>query len=853
MIRKFDNRGVSMLLEYLILISILSVFVFLLSMNINKVLEESQIESVVENQFSDVASEVSSQIVDSLAVYPRNGYLKTKVFMPESIGDIEYTVGLENGSVVITSELGRFQKTLSLGAAGILKLNLSGQTHSLAERHELNYTKISPTYPSAVLKLKPAAVLANYTTPGCFEVDVSKSSAMGVYNWRVELWNGTVITGDSGNTVTEVCVYWNPIEFNNYCYNESGGAIGNTAWCNLTLTVTDIRGLNDTDNATILISKISEVEPGLYIKKFVNPPQTEPGRPVELHIYLNGRGFRTQATNLSVVTVIDTSGSMDDETYYGNFAGNVSPRVWEVTYRINSSWKNSRILVTLSSPDSMSPWWDGYDKDDAFVMDVYQADGDYYRVIPSGWSNELGSANGIFFYDSRVTNSEIGNWTFRAVVAIPKSIPLELKLYKRVSGSWVLQKTFSTTYHPNYYTQQIELPSGYTDSDQFEYLAAEIYDVYKDDFFAWLDSDLCYYGGEYGVCRTGTVLAGTHNLYIAPRFPGAQQFEGEFYIQKLDSAKIASIDFIDETIGEGDYVGLVSFSTYATKHVVNSSPYLPHLTTDKNNVVDEIKDLDEGGWTNIYQALAYARDILLENTTYTNGTLPLIVFMTDGRPTCKYLGGDYNSSSSYSCSSSVCGSNDQICYNQIIPLAEDVKNTTIGGNNITICTIGFGKPDDYNADLLRDMASYKPGSSEKCFYEAEDYQELSDAFEDISRIFRIAAKNVTVRDVIPDDVQILGTELEISGSANCTDVSLSSFGTDTMVSFNCSEIYIDDEIELIVRIVANEPGTYFLDLPFVSNVTFENYPFGAAYNQTVYLDVVNVRYGGSERASVRIE
>ncbi len=846
---KIDENGVSMLLEYLILISILSAFVFILSMNLNQVLEESQLHSVVENQFSDVASEISSQIVDSLAVYPRNGYLRAKVFMPERIGDIEYTVKLENNTVVITSELERFEKTLSLGAAGLLKLNLSGQTFSLAEKHELNYTKISPIYPSAVLKLKPAAVLANYTTPGCFEIDVSKSSAMGVFVWTVELWNGTVISGNSGNTVREVCVYWDPIEFNNYCYNISGQPIVNSAWCNLTLTVTDTRGLSDTDNASILIAQIREVEPGLYVKKFVKPPQTEPGDPVELHIYLNGRGFRTTAANLSVVTVIDRSGSMDDKTYYDYFAGNVTPTIWSVTYEINSSWENYPILVTLSSPDSMSPWWDGYDKDDAFVLDVYQADGDYYRVIPSG-SNELGSGNGIYFYDSRVTPNEIGNWTFKAVVAIPKTIPLELRLYKRVSGYWVLQKTFTTMYSANYSTQSIELPSGYTNGNIFDYLTAELYDVYKSDFFAWLDTDLCRYG-EYGVCYESSVSAGTHTLYIAPRLPGAQQFEGDIYIQKLDSTKIASIDFIDETIGPGDYIGLVSFSTYATKHVVNSSTYLPHLTTDKTEVYDEIKPLYASGATNIYQALAYARDELLENTTITGGRIPLIVFMTDGQPTVKFdeSCGDYNDSNCYIVYGSYCVPE---CYSQIEELARDIKETQIDGQNITICTIGFGLTGDYNATLLEHIASYKPGSSEKCFYEARNYQELASAFEDISRVFRIAAKNVTVRDVIPNEVQVLGAELQILGNANCTDVTLDNIGSDTLVRFNCSEIYIDDEVELIVRVVAYEPGTYYLDIPSLSNVSFENYPFGAAYNQTVILHAVPVRYGGTQKASVRI-
>jgi hypothetical protein len=864
----FDKRGVSMLVEYLILVSVISIFVFLLSMSLNQKLEESQIDTVVENQFSDIASQISSQLVDMLSVYPRNGKLEAKVFMPKSIGDVEYTVALRNQYVTIVSEFGKHNKSLSLGAAALLKFQLIGATHSLEETHGLNYTKISPTYPSAVLILEPTAVYANETTPGHFVIDVSRSSAMGAFIWRVVLWNGTELTGNSGDTQRDIYVYWDTTEFSTYCnYN----ATAETAECNITLTVTDLRGLSDTDEATILIAKSPTTPPSLYIKKFVSPPQTVPGKPVELHIYLNGRGFRTEGTalNLSTVVVIDTSGSMGDlsiarniydvrdelSTYYGIFRGNVTPAVWRVVYDINSTFRNKAMRVVAYTTDPMNPWWSGYDRDDAITLYIYQADGDSYTAI-----RELNTAGyyGKVFDDSRITPTELGEWVFEVVAANPDPIILHLELYKCTGiywggwciwGSWQLMKSFTTTYFPNYGETTIELKPGYTQDDEYVFLLAEMDDKYKDDFITWYDQQMCVYGGVNGLCFDTDVDAGQKSFIVVPRFLGAVQYEGMVYIQKLDSTKIASIDFINDGLGTKDLVGLVHFSTYAYKHVVNTSPYLSYLTTNKLNVVNEIKLLSASGATNIYQALAYARDELLENTTIISGTKPLIVFMTDGQPTVMYdeSCGDYTNPSCYIVYGSYCVPE---CYSQIENLASNIKGTQIGGENITICTIGFGTA--YNATLLSNIASYKPGSTEKCFYEAKDYYELVEAFTDISRIFKLAAKNVTITDVIPPDLDVEGVKVEITGNAVCDSPTIGKIGTNTSVQLNCSEIYIDDDIELIVTLRADQPGTYYLDIPKISNVTYEGYPFGPANIEVFPLKVVTVRYGGAEKATVRI-
>ena len=58
------ESGVSILLEYVILAGILSLFVVVLSLQLNDALEKVQVERTIQNQFSDVASQVSALYTD---------------------------------------------------------------------------------------------------------------------------------------------------------------------------------------------------------------------------------------------------------------------------------------------------------------------------------------------------------------------------------------------------------------------------------------------------------------------------------------------------------------------------------------------------------------------------------------------------------------------------------------------------------------------------------------------------------------------------------------------------------------------------------------------------------------------
>ena len=227
------------------------------------------------------------------------------------------------------------------------------------------------------------------------------------------------------------------------------------------------------------------------------------------------------------------------------------------------------------------------------------------------------------------------------------------------------------------------------------------------------------------------------------------------------------------------------------------------------------------GPTNIYHALNQSKEILLENTSIISGTKPLIILMSDGEPTWgSYSWDPSNPYTDPICDgSSYCSSGASRAINE----ANDIKNTTIGDENITICTIAFGY--DANTTFLQKIASSKPDGS-KCSYNATNYQDLINAYNDITKTFKLAAKNVTITDVVPDDLQIIGTPtLTVKGNASAGTPVVYQLSNGTAVQANLSEVYISDEIELVFQAVAYKPGEYSLDISPLSNVTYEPYPF----------------------------
>lgn len=828
-----DDRGVSIVLEYVLLMAILSSVIYFVNISLNDQLKEEETADVIDNQFSDVSSQMSSQLVDVMAIAPKNGYVRSKIYMPNTIGGHDFKAGFKSqGSwdyIYIESNDGKRSKYLGLGAS-TLNFRPQGFTYSLSEEHEVSYTKTSAIYPSAVLIPRPATVIVNETKD--FNFDMSRSSAYGWWTWRLELWNGTVFEGNMGDAVLDMDIEWNATDFMTYCdYYGSN----DTAYCNVTLTVSDTTyNLNDTDTEVLKITKdIASADPELFIKKYVSPPHAAPGEPFEIHVYFQGKGFMTTGggEDLTVVHSLDTSGSMEDESFYDSLSGYMVPNNWSINYNVGDSFKNDCLYVEAYTTDSMSPWFDGEDKDDAISLRIEKPNGQQFYA-----TSELGAEHGVG-HSEKVSASELGNWTFRVVGAVPENVSLDLEIHKCnywFGFCWGCSQvdSFSTSYEPVYSTNNVDLPSGYTESDQYEYLETYLSDAYDNDFFMWLENDLCS-----DVCTDSGISAGNYSVYVSPRRSDSTYYEGYADISKIDSARIAAINFNNDT--QNDLLGLVEYNWSASKHVVNTSPFLPYLSSDEGSVDDEIKKLSAGGATNIYDALIKSNETLHYDISYVNGTKPMIILLTDGVPTWGGSGCD---------GSSFCPDAAQ----NAIDEAEDIKSTSIGSKNISICTIGFGY--NYNETFLEIISSPMPGnSSKKCMYSATSVEELTEAYKDIEKSFRLAAKDVTITDVVPSNLELDEDSVRVEAEGNATLGNYSIYDTalGKAVSFNASEVYINDEIELIFEVSADEPGDYQLDVEGLSNVTYEPYPFVGGM-ETVNLTVLSGRCSESQQTTVSV-
>jgi len=859
--RSGDNRGVSMMVEYLILLGILSVFVAVAALSLEDTLRKSQVSKVVDNQFSDVASQISAQVVDMATLYPSNGYLRAKVYMPSSIGDIKYIVGFEERGgkryIFISSDRGEFRKYLSLGAFANLKFeNISGITHSLKEKHELLFTSASIIYPTAVLKVRPSAIISGSNVT----IDVSESYSPVDWWWVVKSWNGSELaSGDMSVTKKEIGIYWSS-DIETLCkYNSST----ESAVCELRLEVYDSRGFTADDTEEILIAKKVGVEPELYIKKFASPETIQVGQPFELHIRMVGRGFVVEETrqNLSVVTVVDKSGSMhagnvneahEERTKFGEFMYSLNPNVVSVNVGVQ---KGKPVYIVVYTNQSM-PFWSysqtenlpsGISPDDAFTLYVngqpapktttrYSWRAPSYGGVNFECVNgELTQTNGICY---ETTPGTTETWNLSVVVSNPESIQLNILVFERESSrnyNYRLLLSNQTQYNPNYAIHNFKFDPGYTSNDRYEFAYVFIPKNYGEKVNAWIKNlntgrfsfcrDYTDVGGK--VCFVQNVPAGQNvSVYIVPSKIDASYVAGSLWMEKLDAAKIAAIKFIRESLNETDYKGLVDFSTCANTYEVNSSsPYLRNLTTDSNAVVDKIKNIVAGGWTNYIEALEHAKRVLTENVTLIKGTKPLVILLSDGMPTCRNVssGSTYCSFGKYTCSDTACNPDD--CGGEVIPKADELKNTKIGDEYIDICTIGFGEKSYYNETILRAVSGRHTSSGVvECYYPAETLDQLIDAFYSIGRIYKIAATNVSLVDTIPVNLSLylypeVQPELTVNGNANCS-LNWTFVNGSTLVNVNCSEIYIDDEIELVLTLVTNEFGGGFVTVNEGGKITF---------------------------------
>ncbi|MEM2623690.1 MAG: hypothetical protein QW556_03620, partial [Archaeoglobaceae archaeon] len=459
MMGKGAEKGVSLLVEYLILMGILSVFVVVMSLQIHDTLSEVQLSRVVENNFADVASQISAIYTDYVLILPDNGSISTKIEMPSTIGKLGYSAKLnKTGDVAhILVEGGKYSAASGLGLAKFISnsgraivvgtggeiISFQTEAEKKEEKPKMEYEKSieCPFIPKPRIEFIPSSVALedNFGLKVSF---VNKETTKSI-RWNVTLWNGSVISGSETDKLIALRLN-NENEVKTRCVKINSSA--NDYECNATIKaeIVELPHCNASDANKLLVSlKPEESNPYLVCKKWVEPRIVSPGDVFDVNLRIEGRGFLLNSTNLSVVHVIDVSGSMIWPTIFKNYSFTVNPNVIKETVTLNSSgeleiwaytsdrltsWYSNSACKACSNAAGNCPWYNvGYDE--SFVKL-------YVNGVDSG--SDYNSGEKIGKYYSR-NNAPAGNYTIEVVARAPEQINLTIVV--RYNNTEILNKT----------------------------------------------------------------------------------------------------------------------------------------------------------------------------------------------------------------------------------------------------------------------------------------------------------------------------------------------------------------------------------------------------------------------------
>jgi hypothetical protein len=691
-----DERGVSIILEYILIIGILAVFMGVIVLQLNDIFIETPTRVAMKNQFQDIGNQIATKLTDISLIAPDNGYIRAKVYMPYAIGDYDYRAEFTyiGGDYVLKIESDKLNKIEYVPLNNLaLQIIPMGYTISLKKDHELIYTSSTHLKPTAVALAYPTKVEVG--TNVTFDMTYSTGEGDIWYQWDFGDGNSANGQYDSDNPS-------NSLE--DHSYNVAGNYTA-------TLTVWDALGYSDTDSINITVLP-STPDPFLHADKFVTPDTTEPNNPVRITLYIRGGGIVSTARNISVIHVTDVSGSMDPDYYgdngytlYTSNSGTAIPSKWESNITVDGSFSSLTVMAYSNNGKDVDLW-------------VKSPDGDFARA-------QYLITNGELYY---VQNPVEGEWTIAVVADYPTdsdTVNVDVEKNGYFWGWWYISGTLvsssSFVLNGNATTFNLQIPS-------VENLKIEATPVNGSKVLhLWVEKGATRYGpysGAYEESNGG----GNYTAYVVADFPyGTQDFYLYTSIAKIDAAKITAKTFNGFLRGS-DQVGVVSFGgtggSGRTPRITLDQP----LTNDTNQANSSIDGLWAYGGTPLGGGIKTAREELVANTTA--GNIPVMIILSDGNPTITSSGQP----------------SETLAIQEALDEANVTKQTTINNESILIYTIGFGP--DANATLLKEIAS-----SPNNYYFAATSEELQSIYEQIARELREkAAQNVTVTDVLPPDV-----------------------------------------------------------------------------------------------------
>ncbi|MBE8540425.1 PKD domain-containing protein [Geoglobus acetivorans] len=769
------EKGVSFLVEYLILSIILMIFFSFIALQFNDLLGKAPISTAMDNQFQDVGNQIAVKLTDISLIAPENGYIKAKVFMPYTVGDYDFKAEFTQvgGEYVLKISSERAGKTQYVPINNLaLKVIPVGSTFSITPVHEIEYSKYTHLMPTAVALAYPTTVEVGSNVT----FDMTLSTGEGDLWFRWDFGDGSSYEAKyDPNNPSQSLV--------EYSYSAGGTYTA-------TLTVWDSYGYSDTSNITIKVLNQTP-NPFLFATKYIIPEITEPGNPVQIVIYLRGGGIIEQARNVSVMHVIDVSGSMDPDyfpywnryigyTPYISMNGNVSPSKWEGSVYVDSSFDRLEIHAHSNSED-VDLW-------------VKSPDGDFARA------QYISS----YVEKYKVNNPVEGNWTISVVADYPKdSDTVTVEVWKRSRGSWYLIASYNFVLAANPKTFSINVP------DEVDDLKIKVTPINgSKELHTWIrepDGSLVgpYWSSYDEYYEDSSAQPGQYTIYVVADFPyGSQDFQIDSYIAKIDAVKIAAKTF-NGLIKSSDQVGVAYFNTTSAY-----SPYYPKgeviqsLTNDTYAANSSIDSLRAYGGTPMALGIKAAREELVANTT--PGNIPVMIILSDGNPTITSDG----------------VASETLAIQEALNEAEITKQTLVSNESILIYTIGFGS--DANATLLQQIAT-----SPDYYFFAATSEELENIYEQIAKELKEkAATNITITDVLTSNVTL---------SQPPPGANISTWGNQTVIQWNLTSIRINETWTASFEVVPAKEGLIKTNVFGLSNVTYLPWPFTGMNTTTIKL------------------
>jgi Flp pilus assembly protein TadG len=161
------------------------------------------------------------------------------------------------------------------------------------------------------------------------------------------------------------------------------------------------------------------------------------------------------------------------------------------------------------------------------------------------------------------------------------------------------------------------------------------------------------------------------------------------------------------------------------------------LTDSKDAVATSINNMSADGWTPIAGGLQQATAAIQQN--WRDNSLKFIILASDGMANVPLTGqptevddARYGPTWPYPACNQV-SATDAIAEAMRATNRHDLANPAERGAEAVVFTVAIGDPSVMNPTLLRSMASQKPGTSDRYFYQVRNPGEMDAAYQDIQR------------------------------------------------------------------------------------------------------------------------